>query len=293
MEFKLPTLQDLQGPDLFWLAELNSGVPSAFPESMTGLVDSVITSPPYNLGISYAPGVSDSLAEPAYLDLLRRVFVTLSRILRPNGVVWWNYGVPREDPGRAFRILDRVQDLFQIQNTLIWMKSGTTPAPNGEYSWGRFRPVNSRTLLHGCWEYVFQLRKTGQDPVPLDRLALGVPYVDKSNLDRFGDQDREDLRCRGNVWCIPYPTNLSRLHPAPFPPALARNCLRLQGLTGGVVLDPFCGIGGSGIAAIQTGNRFIGIDRVPGFLETAERFFRVEVARLKPQPADEIQGWMP
>ncbi len=40
---------------------------------------------------------------------------------------------------------------------------------------------------------------------------------------------------------------------------------------GGVVLDPFTGSGSTGVAALATGRRFIGIERSPEYLEVAAR----------------------
>jgi len=39
--------------------------------------------------------------------------------------------------------------------------------------------------------------------------------------------------------------------------------------TGGIVLDPFAGSGSTGVACIQTGRSFIGIELDPGYLEIA------------------------
>ena len=40
----------------------------------------------------------------------------------------------------------------------------------------------------------------------INRLALGVPYVDKSNIARWGHTRGKDRRCRGNTWFVPYET---------------------------------------------------------------------------------------
>ena len=60
----------------------------------------------------------------------------------------------------------------------------------------------SPRFLNRTWEHLFHFTKGGD--VPIDRLAIGVPYADKGNIERF-DRDA-DLRCRGNVWLLPYET---------------------------------------------------------------------------------------
>ena len=117
---------------------------------------------------------------------------------------------------------------------------------------GHFKPISSRRFLNDCHEYIFHLTPTGHTPV--DRLALGVPYADKSNIARWSHTGGSDRRCRGNTWFIPYKTisrrEKDRPHPATFPVELAANCIRLHGVKKNLtMLDPFLGIGNSAIAA--------------------------------------------
>ena len=97
--------------------------------------------------------------------------------------------------------------------------------------------------------YILHLTKRGD--VELDRLAIGVAYQDKSNVERWGRKlgvPRRDVRCRGNTWFVPYKTIKSRdkqrPHPASFPARIPEMCMRLHGLPRiQTVLDPFMGIG--------------------------------------------------
>jgi DNA modification methylase len=69
-------------------------------------------------------------------------------------------------------------------------------------------------------------------------------------------------------------------HPTVKPLALMRYLCTLTATpTGGMVLDPFMGSGTTGIAAIQTGRRFIGVEIDPDYLKIAER--RIESARVQ------------
>lgn len=58
-------------------------------------------------------------------------------------------------------------------------------------------------------------------------------------------------------------------HPAPFPVELPRRAI--ASTTAKVVLDPFMGSNGSGVAAALEGRRFIGIENDAGYFETAKR----------------------
>jgi site-specific DNA-methyltransferase (adenine-specific) len=62
----------------------------------------------------------------------------------------------------------------------------------------------------------------------------------------------EDQRCRGNI------------HVSVKPLALMRwLCELTRTPSGGTVLDPFCGSGSTGVACVQTGRPFIGIEKDP------------------------------
>jgi site-specific DNA-methyltransferase (adenine-specific) len=60
-------------------------------------------------------------------------------------------------------------------------------------------------------------------------------------------------------------------HPTVKPLALMRYLCRLVTPSNGLVLDPFCGSGSTGIAALQEGFRFIGIDNNAEYCEIAKR----------------------
>jgi site-specific DNA-methyltransferase (adenine-specific) len=98
---------------------------------------------------------------------------------------------------------------FFLQNTIHWIKSIAVEDRKGDLkSHGHFKPINSKRFLNDCHEWVFHFTKTGR--VELDRLAIGVPYQDKSNIARWSHTSGSDLRCRGNTWFIPYETIQSR-----------------------------------------------------------------------------------
>jgi hypothetical protein len=60
-----------------------------------------------------------------------------------------------------------------------------------------------------------------------------------------------------------------RLHPTQKPVALLRELLRDFTQPGDVILDPFMGSDSLGVACIETGRRFMGIERAPTFFATA------------------------
>jgi site-specific DNA-methyltransferase (adenine-specific) len=65
---------------------------------------------------------------------------------------------------------------------------------------GQFKPVTSKRYFDRAHERILHLTKSGD--VVIDRLAIGVPFADKSNINRR--KHPRDRRCGTNVWFIPY-----------------------------------------------------------------------------------------
>ena len=238
-------------------------------------VDLVVTSPPYNLGVRYGK-FSDRQDRQSYLGWCREWAAEVRRILKSNGSFFLNIGAAPSNPMLPYEIVIELRDLFVLQNTIHWIKSITIEDRASDIrSFGHFKPISSKRFLNDCHEYIFHFTKTGR--VEMDRLALGVPYQDKSNISRWSHTRGSDLRCRGNTWFIPYETIQSRAkerpHPATFPVQLAEWCIKLHGLSRvQTMLDPFLGIGNSAIAAQRCSvKKFIGFEIDQTYLAEARR----------------------
>ena len=221
-------------------------------------IDCIVTSPPYNLGTKYTE-YDDTISREKYLNWMVDIAHELYRVLSDDGSLFLNLGSKPTDPWVVFDVLNIFRRSFQLQNQIIWIKAITIDSIGK--SFGHFKPISSKRFVNDCFEYIFHFTKNGD--IPIDRLAIGVPYQDKTNVDRW--KNGNDLRCRGNTWNIPYPTiknsNKERPHPATFPPDLAKNCMLLHGKDKiNLALDPFLGIGSSAIAAQELGLNFVGFE---------------------------------
>jgi site-specific DNA-methyltransferase (adenine-specific) len=253
-------------------------------------VDLVVTSPPYNLGISYGK-YSDRQDRRSYLGWCGEWAGQVKRVLKSNGSFFLNIGAAPSNPMLPHEIVMTLREFFVLQNTIHWIKSiaiddrcsrrpaGDVRASHREAatvrSFGHFKPINSPRFLNDCHEYVFHFTKSGR--VELNKLALGVPYQDKSNIARWSHTRGKDLRCRGNTWFVPYETIQSREkerpHPATFPVQLAEWCIKLHGASRvRSMLDPFLGIGNSAVAAQGCGvKKFLGFEIDDAYLSEMKR----------------------
>jgi len=196
-----------------------------------GSVDCIVTSPPYKDEDGYTDELMVAWLEQAH------------RVLKTNSVLFMNFGHLAGFKSRAFRVAMMAEDVgFVWNDTITWVKN-------------HYRPIQGYKRVNNLTEFIFILTKGKPS---LDRLAIGVPYADKSNIGRFATQD---LKCRGNVWPLKYKTVQSKeqkRHNDRFPVDLPLWCLLLAGLEeNSLVIDPFNGSGTTGIACKILGHRYI------------------------------------
>jgi site-specific DNA-methyltransferase (adenine-specific) len=204
----------------------------------------VVTSPPFNLGVSYN-NYKDDRPFGEYLEWLESVFVEIKRVLQDGGSFFLNIGSSRLYPWNAIKVAEVAGKHFVLQNEIMWVKAISVDGK----SFGHLTPIMGHRFLHHNFEPIYHFTKTGN--VALDRLAIGVPYEYECN--RLRNSSTRNVRCAGDVWFIPHETVHAKrdkgFHPAVFPSELATRCIRLAGVRKEmVVLDPFAGTGSSLLA---------------------------------------------
>lgn len=242
------------------------GMKSILPDKS---IDIIVTSPPYNIGVDYN-SYNDNLPFSEYLSWIGRIAQECFRVLKDDGSFFFNIGDKPSDDFRSLKVAEKIAESFCLQNTIHWIKS--IAVPEKDINIGHYKPVNSSRFLNNAHEYIFHFTKEGI--IELDKLAIGVPYQDKSNIGRW-KHAKEDIRCRGNIWFIPYPTVKERkVHPAMFPEQLPEMCIKLHGIKDGkqmVVLDPFMGVGTTAIAAKNLSCSFVGFEMDKKYIKIAEQ----------------------
>ncbi len=258
----------------FYLKDCITGLKENIKEKSA---DVVVTSPPYNIGTGYT-SYKDELPREKYLAWIQEVGIAIKQALTDDGSFFLNIGNKPKDPWIAWDVAYVLRKYFVLQNVIHWVKSiaidkaqvGNYPNISGDIAVGHFKPIVSKRFLNDCHEYIFHFTKYGD--VHLDKLAVGVSYQDKTNIERWKAANKEDRRDRGNIWFIPYQTIQSRSkqrpHPATFPVKLPDMCIRLHG-NAKLVIDPFIGIGSTAVAAMRLGISFVGFEIDKEYLDAA------------------------
>ncbi len=261
--------------DTVYCLDCNEGIRQLIPDKV---VDVIVTSPPYNIGVKYNSH-EDNMPFEDYLNWMEEIAKECFRVLKDNGSFFFNMGDKPSDELRSLKVADRLNKIFRLQNTIHWVKSVAVPEEN--VSIGHYKPVNSNRYLNNCHEYIFHFTKFGD--VELEKLSIGVPYQDKSNIGRW-DKAKEDIRDRGNNWFIPYETVQSKkVHPAMFPVKLPEMCIKLHGLKKGklLVLDPFAGSGSTALAAIKLNCNYICFEKDPEYCRIANKLINQNTIQVE------------
>lgn len=224
-------------------------------EKMDELPDSsihlMVTSPPYNVGKDY----DHDLSLEDYLTLLRTVFKETYRVLVGGGRVCINVanlGRKPYIPLHAYVIREMQTLGFYMRGEVIWNKSASSGTST---AWGSWQSASNPTL-RDTHEYILIFSKK----------SFSRP---KSREDTITKEDF--LTFTKSVWDFPAESARRVGHPAPFPMELPRRCIELYTFKGDVVLDPFCGVGSSCLAAIKSERHFIGYDTNPRYVELAKK----------------------
>ncbi|MDD1724577.1 MAG: site-specific DNA-methyltransferase [Methanospirillum sp.] len=218
-------------------------------------IDIIITSPPYNFGLTYSSS-GDSAHWEAYLDKLYRIFSEGIRVLCYGGRFIVNVQPLFSD----YIPLHHLISSFFMGQKMIW--KGEILWEKNNYnckytSWGSWKSPSSPYLKY-TWEFIEifckgSLKKGGET----------------RDIDITDEEFKEWVVAK---WSIGPERRMKQFnHPAMFPEELIERCLKLFSFRNDIVLDPFNGVGTTTLVAARTGRRYIGYDISPDYCATAEK----------------------
>lgn len=181
----------------------------------------------------------------------RRWIRLCRRVLKPNGTIWisgtmhniYSIGMALEQEG------------FKMINNITWQK--TNPPPN----------ISCRCFTHST-ETILWAKKDE----PRARHYFNYQQMKEEN----GGKQMKDVWTGGL-------TRVSEKkegkHPTQKPEYLLERIVSASTKEGEIILDPFCGSGTTGVAALRYDRKFIGIDQEETYLEISRR--RLENVRAE------------
>ena len=219
------------------------------PDSTVHLM---VTSPPYNVGKEY----DKDLDLNDYVHLLRAVFSETYRVLIVGGRACINIANVGRKPYIPYHkfVIDTMLDVgFLMRGEIIWNKAAGAGVST---AWGSWASASNPTL-RDIHEYILVFSKE-----KFSKNGKGK----KSTISKD-----EFLEFTKSVWTF-QPESAKKVgHPAPFPVELPYRCIQLYTFEQEVILDPFCGVGTTAIAALKTNRHFICLDFDADYVETAQK----------------------
>lgn len=226
-----------------------------------GSVDMVLTDPPYGVSACRWDVVIP------FPDMWEQI----NRIIKPNGAVLLFGSEP-------FSSALRLSNLQEYRYDWIWEK---TIASN--FRMCKKQPSKKHEIIS-----VFYAKQPTYNP----QMEKGKPYKDRARK-RTTEVHREKVSTKRPIdnHGTRYPSSVQKfsnknngnVHPTQKPVPLLEYLIRTYTDGGETVLDFTMGSGSTGVACINTGRKFIGIELDHGYFETAKQ--RIEEAIAEKQPS--------
>jgi site-specific DNA-methyltransferase (adenine-specific) len=251
-------------------------------------VDLVITSPPYSDIVNYGKEVSTKKPDD-YVNWILPLFNEIWRVLKPSGSFILNINDKTEGGLRSTYIYDLIsrnnkETKLKLYDTYIWHKKNGIP--NGGVKRFRnttefiFHFVKDRKQMKFYMDRVLEEQKL----ITKDRLKYemfnyqGVIKDGKRTSDKDLRNQPEGVR-PDNVFRFSTAAasrdNLIK-HPAPFHKELPLYFINLLTDKGDLVIDPFSGIGTTGVACKDLQRNYIGYELNENYVDFSEKRLHLE-----------------
>ncbi len=236
-------------------------------KKMSGKYSCVITSPPYNANFDYGKKYNDSLPYEDYLEWLLKPFPYYSKLLRTGGRVIYNIGAMVQNNNRneggdynhqlitdlTYRVRNDFPE-FKHLTTYIWDKGNKGKNPLN-CRWGSFcspespvSRINHEYIVIWCKDSFILENETGGE------------------IDITEDEFKE---WTWSIWTIT--SNNVGIHPCTYPRELVKRLIKLYTYKNDFVLDPFSGIGTTGIVAQSLKRKYTCIEINPNYCQEAKK----------------------
>ena len=268
-----------------------------------GLVDAIITSPPYGDMQDYGDQ-DDQIGEQLYenfLNDLRQVFKQCYDVASDESTLWIVTDTFRRNNRIVrppFDIADELENLHNRQECAEPDCEGRLAKDRGTglltcetcdavvdplaESWKlkdhliwdkqRTRPWRKKGQLRNVYEHISMYSKSDKHKYNADSIRI----QDTDDFGRWWVNYPERYHPKGklpsNIWEFPIPKQgewgqTPNYHPSPFPKGLVERIIRLATDPGDIVLDPFAGVGSTLAVAKSLGRKPIGFELNPEFID--------------------------
>jgi len=209
-------------------------------------IDAIITSPPYNISIKrkdcyYNTGYSeiDNLSEKEYISLRLKEFNLFNKLLNLNSIIIYNLSYTTYNPSLPIKLLNEIikNTVFDVVETIAWKKPIAIPFQ-----------TSPRKLSRICEMIYVIVRKNEKHTYIANKT---ISKINKKTGQSFYKNYTNFIEAKNN-------DNIKTTHKATYSTELIEKLISIYVPVEKVILDPFMGVGTTGLAAYNT-NRQLGL----------------------------------
>ncbi|MBX9788451.1 MAG: site-specific DNA-methyltransferase [Pirellulales bacterium] len=237
----------------------------------------VVTSPPYNIGKSY----ERTIALDDYVSSQAETIRECVRTLAEDGSLCWQVG---NHIAKDSEVVPLDMVLYPICKSLgLKMRNRIV--------WHFEHGLHCTKRFSGRYETIIWFTKSDNYYFDLDPVRVPQKYPGKREYKgpNVGQLSGNPLgKNPSDVWILPNVKNNhveKTIHPCQFPVELIERLVLSMTRPGGLVVDPYMGVGSALCAALRHGRRGAGADLVPEYVAaTRERITAAFDGTLKTRP---------
>lgn len=233
-----------------------------------GIVNTIVTSPPYNLDKSYGK-YDDNRSFHEWEELIEKVAKEAYRILSPNGSFLLNVSPVPQGKTKEIIPLDAIayfifkRQGYYLRNSIVWHFNNMQ---------------NCTNRLSGRWEAILWFVKDINNyKFNLDDIR--IPYITKKDKRLEGGSGRNPTDTwnydvpESDFWYFDRVNNMTKNklgiseHPCVYPTPMIERIIKMTTDKGDVVFDPFLGSGTTLVAAENLGRIGLGTELDPKYQE--------------------------
>lgn len=231
-------------------------------------IDLIISSPPYNIGKEY----EIKKALEIYLNEKKQVLQECVRVLKDSGSIFWQVG---SYSNNGILIPLDIKFFPILENLGMY--------PRNRIIWARQHGLHASTRFSGRHETILWFTKSNNYKFNLDHIRVPQKYQNKKS---YRGENKGKFSCNpngknpGDIWVfrnVKHNHEEQTIHPAQFPEDMIARIVLCSTDSGGVVLDPYMGVGTVAVVSSDYGRHFIGFD-----LE--QKYVNVALRRLSGEP---------
>lgn len=209
-----------------------------------GVIDLIITSPPYNLDIKYK-SCNDKISYEKYLSFTKEWVAKCYKLTKDDGRFCLNIPLDKNKGGQQSVCADITTIAKQVgwkyHSTIIWNEGNISRRT----AWGSWLSARAPYVIA---------------PVEVIVILYKNKWRKMSGNGKSDITKKEFTEWTNGVWSFCGESKKRVGHPAPFPIELPMRCIKLFSFIGDTVLDPFLGSGTTLIATALTNRKGIGVD---------------------------------